>query len=117
MDIWPQTDIWQAIDSWLEGTDQRDLQKLRLDVREVEVLQQIKDLLGYFHSFQQLLSAERTPTIHLVIPAFETLITELTDALAEGPLLAHAYSVAIAKLKEYRNKCMLNPVYTIAMGT
>ncbi|CAG7851001.1 SubName: Full=Uncharacterized protein {ECO:0000313/EMBL:CCA75502.1} [Serendipita indica DSM 11827] len=109
-------ELHTAIDSWLECTDQRDLQIYRLDAREVEVLQHIKSLLEYFHSFQQLLSAERTPSIHLVIPAFEPLITDLTEVLAQGPLLAHAYSVAISKLKEYRNKCMVNPVYAVAMG-
>jgi hypothetical protein len=106
----------QAIHSWLGKTDQSELHKHQLESNEVTILEKIKEFLGHFHSFQQLLSAERTPTIHLVIPAFEGLIADLNESPARRSILGHAYSTALAKLIEYKRKCLTNPVYILAMG-
>lgn len=104
-----------AIDSWLSRADQSDLHCHRLERNEIIVLEKIKVFLGHFHSFQQSLSAERTPTIHLVIPAFEALIADLRVAQGNEKLLDHAYAVALAKLGEYKKKCSANPVYMLSI--
>ncbi|KAG8821310.1 hypothetical protein FRC17_009861 [Serendipita sp. 399] len=105
-----------AIDSWLGRADQSDLRKYRLERREVTVLEEVKQFLGHFHDFQQLLSAEQTPTIQLVIPAFESLISNLHESRQKQLDFSHAYSIALLKLTEYKQKCLMNPVYTLAMA-
>lgn len=106
----------QAIHSWLYRPEQADISRLRLNTEEVDVLQEIRGFLEHFHLFQQQLSGERTPTIHLVIPAVEGLMLRLELARSQQLILKHAYDIALHKLNEYLEKCRVNPVYTIAIG-
>jgi hypothetical protein len=82
----------------------------------VEVLQEIRKFLQHFHLFQQQLSGERTPTIHLVVPAIEGLMVGLEKAREKQMILRHAYDISLYKLNEYLEKCRVNPVYTVAIG-
>jgi hypothetical protein len=107
----------QAINSWLYRPEQADISRLRLNTEEVDILQEIRGFLEHFHLFQQQLSAEHTPTVHLVIPAVEGLMLRLELAQPQQLILKHAYDTAIRKLNEYLEKCHVNPVYTVAIGT
>jgi hypothetical protein len=106
----------KAIHAWLYQPAQSEISRLRLNTQEVEVLREIRMFLQHFHLFQQQLSGERTPTIHLVVPAIEGLMVGLEKAREKQMILRHAYDISLYKLNEYLDKCRVNPVYTVAIG-
>jgi hypothetical protein len=106
----------QAVTSWILQAEQSDLRKYQLEPDEVAILKEVQQFLFPFHEFQQLLSAELTPTIHQVIPTFYIMINKLEEAQKKQPILSHAYDTALLKLREYLDKCRRNPIYTIAIG-
>jgi hypothetical protein len=52
-----------------------------------------------------------------VIPAVEGLMLRLELAHPQQLILKHAYDTALRKLNEYLDKCRVNPIYTLAIGT
>ncbi len=78
-----------------------ELDEYRLTTVELNALYDIREFLGYAHSVQELVSAEQTPTLCIVISLYEQLIQKLEDAKYDLPKLAHALNAAIAKLQEY----------------
>ncbi|KAG9126261.1 hypothetical protein FRC07_004184 [Ceratobasidium sp. 392] len=53
--------------------------------RQYEVLQDLLAILSVLHSAQELLSAERTPTLLLALPVYEGLIQALRERQAKFP--------------------------------
>lgn len=76
----------------------------------------IHDILSLPHATQELLSAEKTPTIALALPAFEVLIDAWLQKQKVIPELAHYIGVGIAKLQEYVRKCRHSRIYGLAMS-
>jgi hypothetical protein len=86
--------------------------------KQYEVLQDICSVLSVLHHAQELLSAEKTPTLALALPLYEALITALDDCVSESkfPELSHPIECAVRKLKDYVEKTRGLPVYTLAMA-
>ncbi|CAE7086893.1 unnamed protein product [Rhizoctonia solani] len=85
--------------------------------KQYEVLQDVCSLLSVLHHAQELLSAEKTPTLALALPVYEALIKALNDCILESkfPELCFAIKCAINKLETYVVKARNVPVYTLAM--
>ncbi|KAF8600612.1 hypothetical protein BDV93DRAFT_587999, partial [Ceratobasidium sp. AG-I] len=83
--------------------------------RQYQVLQDVVSVLSIPHSAQELLSAERTPTLALALPVYENLIQALRDCELKFPELRHAIGCGISKLEAYVAKARDLPVYALAM--
>ncbi|CCO37840.1 hypothetical protein BN14_12000 [Rhizoctonia solani AG-1 IB] len=84
--------------------------------KQYEVLQDICSVLSILHSAQELLSAEKTPTLSLALPVYEALIKALDSAIVEFPELQFAILCAIRKLEDYVDRARDLPVYALAMA-
>ncbi|KZV73488.1 hypothetical protein PENSPDRAFT_602738 [Peniophora sp. CONT] len=82
------------------------------------VLDDIRHFLLYPHKVQELVSGEKTPTLSVVLPAYEELLSALRSASTSGRLirLQKAVNVSIEKLETYLHKARRNPVYVLAMA-
>ncbi|KAJ7039416.1 hypothetical protein C8F04DRAFT_898191, partial [Mycena alexandri] len=65
---------------------------------------------------EELVSAEKTPTLSIVLPLYERLIIMLRNLKRQLPKLGHAISAAIHKLEEYLGLSRRAPIYALAMG-
>jgi hypothetical protein len=84
--------------------------------REYEVLHHIHQILEIPHHCQELLSAEKTPTLSQALPTYETLVV-LWGQLAEVlPELSHYIKLGIAKIMEYVSKGRRSRIYALAMS-
>ncbi|KAH7876160.1 uncharacterized protein C8R40DRAFT_1043014, partial [Lentinula edodes] len=84
---------------------------------ELQVLDDIREYLFAFHSIQELASAEKTPTLSIVLPLYEGLIEILGLMKSTLPNLSHVIDVSLEKLREYTNKARVTRIYGLAMGT
>jgi hypothetical protein len=89
---------------------------LALTETEIQLLVDIRHVLQVFHCVQELVSAEKTPTLSTVLPMYERLITMLTELLKAMPQLAFAIDAGINKLREYLNYSQNTRMYILAMG-
>jgi hypothetical protein len=80
------------------------------------VLCDIREFLYVFHVVQELVSAEKTPTLSIVLPMYEKLIIMLSDLKKKTPELSHAISASISKLEEYLAKSRTSKIYSLAIG-
>lgn len=65
---------------------------------------------------QEIVSAEKTPTLSLVLPLYEKLIALLTKLKIQLPKLEHAIAASVWKLEEYLEKSRQTKIYALAMG-
>jgi hypothetical protein len=81
------------------------------------LLNDIRLVLLVFHSVQELLSSERTPTLAVTLPAYEACLKTLQDVVEQDvfPWLNHAIKSAIEKIEKYVKIARKNHVYGIAM--
>ncbi|KZP25456.1 hypothetical protein FIBSPDRAFT_733815 [Athelia psychrophila] len=107
-----------AIDEFLHKEKQQEsrITYLTLKPIELEVLADIHKFLQIPHVVQELVSAEKTPTLSLVLPMYEQLIGMLRDLKFELPKLGHAIEAASIKLDEYMGKTRKTPMHVFAMG-
>ncbi|THU89831.1 hypothetical protein K435DRAFT_577193, partial [Dendrothele bispora CBS 962.96] len=91
------------------------LQEYSLSSVEWKAVDQLSQVLEVPHAFQQLLSAEKTPTLCDVIPSFEEMIHLWQDMKTRLPDMRTIIDAGIRKLEEYRNKMVDVPAYTLAM--
>lgn len=84
---------------------------------DLTLLKEIRQILLLFHQVQELLSSERTPTLSVVLPAYEFCLKSLCDVVKHNyyPHLNHALQEAIEKLDQYVKLARKNPVYGISM--
>ena len=83
---------------------------------EWQVLHDVLMVLDKAHCAQELLSAEKTPTLSVAMPAFELLLSAWKKLQIELPELAHFIGVSIAKIQEYVEKGRSSRIYALAMG-
>ncbi|KAJ3911829.1 ribonuclease H-like domain-containing protein [Lentinula edodes] len=83
---------------------------------ELQVLDDIREYLFAFHSIQELASAEKTPTLSIVLPLYEGLIEILGLMKSTLPNLSHVIDVSLEKLREYTNKARVTRIYGLAMA-
>lgn len=76
----------------------------------------IRVFLQVFHSVQELVSAEKTPTLSIVLPLYELLLRMLKDLSRVRIKLAHAINASITKLEEYLAISRTAKMYSLAMG-
>lgn len=84
--------------------------------KQYEILQDLSAVLSVLHHAQQLLSAERTPTIALALPVYEAIIQALRRLRSVFPELEHAITPGISKIEDYVEKTRDVPVYALAMA-
>lgn len=65
-----------------------------LTVEQHEVLSDIQLFLSYLHMIQELVSAEKTPTLAIVLPLYERLIKYLTELKKDLLKLCHAIQIS-----------------------
>ncbi|QRV75249.1 hAT family dimerization protein [Ceratobasidium sp. AG-Ba] len=82
---------------------------------QLDVLQDVASVLSVLHHAQELLSAERTPTLALALPVYESIVEALKGLTFEYPVLRHSIESGIRKLEGYIAKTRDLPVYTLAM--
>ncbi|KAH7868956.1 ribonuclease H-like domain-containing protein, partial [Lentinula edodes] len=83
---------------------------------DIQVLNDIREYLYLFHSIQELASAEKTPTLSIVLPLYEGLIEMLGLMKSTLPNLAHIIEVSLRKLHEYVDKARGTRIYALAMA-
>jgi hypothetical protein len=81
-----------------------------------QVLHHINHILEIPHLAQELLSAKKTPTLSMALPAYELLMVSWTELKAAIPELAHYIDLGISKIKEYVSKGRRSRVYALAMS-
>lgn len=94
---------------------QADIRDLLLTDTDIVVLSEIREFLHIPHRVQELLSAERTPTISVVIPAYEALLDLVKLATARWPRLAHAIKATGNALEQYMAYTRTTRVYGLAV--
>ncbi|KZP23383.1 hypothetical protein FIBSPDRAFT_910300 [Athelia psychrophila] len=104
-----------AIDSFMKKDKQHSIAYLALRPTELQVLADIRKFLQVPHVVQELVSAEKTPTLSLVLPLYEQLIVMLDNLAEQLPKLAHAIKAATTKLEEYMEKTRKTPMHIFAM--
>ncbi|KAF8902744.1 hypothetical protein CPB84DRAFT_1678641, partial [Gymnopilus junonius] len=82
---------------------------------EFQVVHDIHSILEMLHSTQELLSAEKTPTLSMALPAFEMLVISWLNIQKIIPELGHYIGVSIAKIQEYTRKGRQSCIYALAM--
>lgn len=88
----------------------------RLDTTQLKVLDEIRQFLAIPHAIQELVSAERTPTLPVALPAYEKLIRLLKLLKSKLPNIAHGIDAAIEKLDTYLAKTRRTRVYALALS-
>ncbi|KAL1720635.1 hypothetical protein EV715DRAFT_271642 [Schizophyllum commune] len=109
-------ELYPAVNYVLHDPKHAKDRHLLLRRKELVVLKDITTFLKLFHKTQELLSANRTPTLAYAIPAYELLLEGL-DAMKQGfPGLQHAIIASERKLIEYLSLCRRSRLYSLAMG-
>jgi hypothetical protein len=85
--------------------------------KQYEVLSNIHQILQIPHYCQELLSAEKTPTLSLALPTYELLINLWQKLALEIPELSHYIMLGVSKLLEYVSKGRRSRIYALAMST
>ena len=81
-----------------------------------EVLHHIHQILEIPHRCQELLSADKTPTLSLVLPMYEMLVFLWKQLVHVLPKLSHYINLGIAKIMEYVSKGHQSRIYALSMG-
>jgi hypothetical protein len=76
----------------------------------------IQAILLVPHAAQELLSAEKTPTLSVALPAYELLLNSWLHLQTELPMLKHYIGVGIDKIQEYVDKGRKSRIYALAMS-
>ncbi|OSD06551.1 hypothetical protein PYCCODRAFT_1442690 [Trametes coccinea BRFM310] len=107
--------LYPAISDFLAHPSRADLTKHLLSAHQLAVLTDIYRIFEVPHQVQQLVSAEKTPTLSYVLPAYELLVDAWKSLRQALPPLKHYLDLGIAKIEEYINKSRKSRVYALAM--
>ncbi|KAM6491195.1 hypothetical protein JOM56_013435, partial [Amanita muscaria] len=108
--------LYPAIQAFLSNPAHSDMEKHRFTPTEFQVLHDIRSILQIPHAAQELLSADKTPTLSQAIPAYEALVKAWLNLQQQLPELAHYIGVGIAKIQEYVAKGRTSRIYALAMS-
>ncbi|KAJ7253087.1 hypothetical protein B0H12DRAFT_1017709, partial [Mycena haematopus] len=103
----------EVIHSFLQPS--RSYSLYHLNDKEWEALASFKRILAVPHAFQQLLSAEKTPTLGDALPSFEAMISRWEKQQNQYPETAHIVQQGIDKLASYRERVENVPAYILSM--
>ncbi len=96
---------------------QAEIKHFLLADADIDALKDIQQFLLIPHRIQELLSAEQTPTISVVIPAYEALLGLIKLAGQRWPRLAHAIKATSDALEQYMGYTRTTRVYALAVCT
>ncbi|KAF9030014.1 hypothetical protein BDZ89DRAFT_922328, partial [Hymenopellis radicata] len=107
--------LYPAVDKFITSSDSAEMKSLLLDRLQIPILREIQLFLFAFHSVQELGSAEKTPTLSIVLPLFEKLLLNLRKLPDRVPNLVCDIKGSLRRLQEYNDLIRHNPVYRLAM--
>ncbi|KAJ6463695.1 hypothetical protein C8R47DRAFT_992515, partial [Mycena vitilis] len=107
---------YQAVDKFLNAPGQEEIAHHSFDPVSLRVLQDVRRFLEIFHVVQEIVSAEKTPTLSIVLPLYEKLIIMLNNLAKELDVISHAIHASVRKLEEYLAKSRGTKMYALAMG-
>jgi hypothetical protein len=107
----------QAIEQFLMKPKHHDISHHALSDIALRVLDDIRTFLRVPHIVQEIVSAEKTPTLSIVLPIYEKLIVMLSNLRAQLPEIAHAINASIEKLEQYLGYSRRTKIYGLAMGS
>lgn len=107
----------KAVDEFLTRPHQDSIAHLRLRQVTLNLLQDIREFLQAPHLVQEILSAQKTPTLSMALPGYEKLLVLLRLLKRKLWRIAHGIDASITKIEEYLQKARHeNDVYVIAIG-
>ncbi|KAJ7584888.1 hypothetical protein C8J56DRAFT_789034 [Mycena floridula] len=109
-------ELLQAVNEFLALDKYEDLRHLQLSDDTVRVLIDIRRFLFVFHVIQELVSAQKTPTLPIVLPLYEKLIVLLESLKEELPKITPTIDIAKQKISEYLGLARHTKIYALAMG-
>ncbi|OBZ74707.1 hypothetical protein A0H81_05703 [Grifola frondosa] len=89
-------ELYPAVQRFLNEPKQDDISFHALENPQLQVLDDVRHFLHVLHSVQELLAAERTPTLCIALPTYEKLILCLKLIRQWLPKIAHAIAVSIS---------------------
>ncbi|KAH9164363.1 ribonuclease H-like domain-containing protein, partial [Lactarius sanguifluus] len=108
-------ELYPPIQNFLQRPSMADHMHRLFTSKQYEVLGHIHQILEIPHRAQELLAAEKTPTLAMALPVYEKLV-ELWKSLALSiPEMSHYIGLGIAKIMEYVSKGRRNKIYALAM--
>ncbi|KAH7918269.1 hypothetical protein BV22DRAFT_1024860, partial [Leucogyrophana mollusca] len=120
---WSSTDLMvdrflllhPAIHAFLAETLHADITHLDLTAQELAVLRDIHQVLEIPRFAQELLSAERTPTLSMALPSYELLMKQWKCLRTTIPELSHYIDIGLDKIDEYTREARKTRIYALAM--
>ncbi|KAF5319548.1 hypothetical protein D9619_008318 [Psilocybe cf. subviscida] len=106
-------EIYPVIEKLIAEND--DLADYAFSPAELRVASDIRSFLLIFHRVQQCVSAEKTPTLSIVLPLYEKVIIMLKNLIRKLPEIAHAIKESIKKLESYLAISRKTKIYALAM--
>ncbi|KAG1843845.1 hypothetical protein C8R48DRAFT_564215, partial [Suillus tomentosus] len=104
-----------AIQSFLQEIQNADIAHLSMDLKDVDVLRNIHQIIEVPHAAQELLASERTPTLSMALPAYELLQTKWTELKGTIWELAYYIEIGLDKLANYICQGRKTRIYALAM--
>jgi hypothetical protein len=101
----------------LNKPEHEDIAHHQLSEKQYEVLDHIRSYLRVPHKAQELLSAEKTPTLCLALPLYEQLIDVLQHLELQLPKIAHAIRSSRRYLEKYLAMARRTRAYSLAVST
>ena len=84
---------------------------------EYEALHHIHQILKIPHICQELLAAERMPTLTLTLPTYKAPLLLWKELAKSIPEISHYIGLGIVKVMEYVSKGQQSHIYALAMST
>ncbi|QRV92764.1 AC9 transposase [Ceratobasidium sp. AG-Ba] len=92
-----------------------EFQLVIISHKQYEVLQDVLSVLTLAHNAQELLSAEKTPTLALAFPVYETVIEAWDQLCIAIPELSYAITCGISKIRKYIDQTQGASVHALSM--
>lgn len=103
----------QVVEKLIEENE--DFAHYKFSTAELLVISDIRQFLLIFYKVQQCVSAEKTPTLSIVLPLYEKVIIMLRNLARKLPQIAHAINESIKKLETYLAISRKTKMYALAM--
>jgi hypothetical protein len=106
----------QAVYTWGNTNTIAEVCRHLLTPAQLDALDNIAEILLVPHQAQELMSAEKTPTLSMALPLYELLIKRWTLMKIEKPLYAPFIDIGIKKIVEYVELSRKSKIYALAIG-
>ncbi|KIK87432.1 hypothetical protein PAXRUDRAFT_35370 [Paxillus rubicundulus Ve08.2h10] len=108
-------ELYAAVQTFLVFRKESKMQNLQLSQTEFQVINDIWQILLIPHRTQELLSAEKMPTISTTLPAYEVLVEVWQRLCLQLWELSHYIGVGISKINEYVQAGCKSHIYALAI--